>query len=142
MSNAETPITGRINNGDSIWVPVEAGETLYAGTLVCIDAQGYAINASDAADQKPIGVVRDTVVNTGGADGDILAEVWMEGQFEFAIAATCTIADVGKWVYVVDNQTISLTKATNSGPIGILTKCVSTTKARIKLMFLRFDDLS
>lgn len=142
MSNATSERPGRINNGDSIPVPVEAGETLYAGTLACIDAEGYAINASDAANQKPIGVVRDTVVNTGGADGAVFAEVWLEGQFVFVIAATATIADVGKAVYVVDNQTVSLTKATNSGPIGYITRCTTTTEVWVKLQITRFDDLS
>lgn len=142
MADATTEITGRVSDGTKIRVPVEAGEILYAGTLVCIDAQGYAIDATDAADQKPIGVVVDTVDNSAGADGDKDAEVWLEGVFDFVIAATHTIADVGKHVYITDNQTVTLTPATNNGPIGYIVECLSTTKTRVKLQILPVDTIA
>ncbi len=111
--------------------PVAAGVKIYAGALVCINASGYAVPAADTAGLKLVGVSRQYVDNTGGADGAQTVLVWKDGVFDFA-AAGMTAADVGKPVFVADDQTVALA-TTNGVGCGIITEVESATKVWVDI---------
>ncbi len=104
-------------NGDRV-VPklydlaVKASTKILSGALVCIDATGYAINASEALGQTPIGVAQNTADNTSGNSGDLLVRV-LAGVFKFVNGDSIAITELGKTAYIVDNQTVA--KSDNSG---------------------------
>ncbi len=93
--------------------PVEGGAVIYAGSMVCIGADGYAIPASDTAGLKFIGVSRQYVDNSAGASGSVQVEVWRRGCFNLA-ASGITLSNAGDPVYVLDNQTVGLTAASTN----------------------------
>jgi hypothetical protein len=117
MSNAAIPLEGRIHDGKQARVPVAASTTIYKGTLVSIDADGYLTDAVDTSAFFFVGVAAETVDNSAGSDGTKDCTVWLEGAFIF----TCTndaVTDRFKHVYATDNQTVSTTATTNVGAVG------------------------
>jgi hypothetical protein len=92
--------------GNAVSVKMAASTTLYQGTLAAMNSSGYAVTATDATGLTVIGVVDETVTNSGSAGA---ASVKIKrGVFKFANSATNAVdqADVGLPVYVEDNQTI------------------------------------
>jgi hypothetical protein len=111
--------------------PVAAGVKIYAGAMVCLNASGYAVPAADIAGLKFVGVSRQYVDNTNGANGAQTVLVWKEGVFDFE-ASGMTAADVGKPVFVSDDQTVALS-TTNAVGCGIITEVESATKVWIDI---------
>jgi predicted RecA/RadA family phage recombinase len=93
-------------SGTVISVPLAASTTLYAGTLACVNTSGYAITAANTAGLIVAGVVDSTAVNSGSA-GDASVRI-KRGVFKFANSGTNAVDqdDVGRAVYVEDNQTV------------------------------------
>jgi len=119
--------------GDYAAYPVKGGATVYAGSLVCIDANGYALPGADTAGYRFVGVARGYADNSAGSDGDVSIEVWRRGCFEFACAGM-TLADVGGSVYVLDDQTVGLAAtATNDIPCGAVSEFNSATSVYIDI---------
>jgi hypothetical protein len=111
--------------------PVAAGAKIYAGAMVCLNADGYAVPAADAAGLKFVGISRQYVDNSGGADGAQTVLVWREGVFDLA-ASGMTAADVGKPVFAADDQTVALS-TTNGVGVGIITEVESATKVWVDI---------
>ena len=111
---------GRKAGGMQAAYPVKAGAKIFAGGSVCVDANGYAVPGSDTAGLKFVGVSRQYVDNTYGQNGDLVIEVWIRDIFNFE-ANGLTDADVGKPVFIVDDQTVALS-STNGVGIGIITE--------------------
>lgn len=116
-ANIDTPERG----GKIINLPVKAATTIYAGTLVAVDADGYARPAADAANLKVIGRADTYADNSGGAAGDVTVNV-RRGIFKFANSASAAVDanDRGKACYVEDDQTVAETGGTNSIIAGIV----------------------
>lgn len=88
-----------------------AGGKVLAGTIACLNAAGFAVMATSALGLVADGRFEDTADNTGGADGAVKVTV-RKGTFRFAnSAAGDAIArtEIGKTVYLVDNQTVAKT---------------------------------
>lgn len=100
---------------------VAADAAIFAGALVIL-AAGYlrparegqgadnAAKAADAATYRAVGIAADTITG-GDADGDERLDV-SSGVFAFAIGGggdALTVADIGKPVYVIDDQTVGKT---------------------------------
>jgi hypothetical protein len=134
MSDATAPIGGRVSLCDYASVPVAASTTIYKGTLICANAAGDAVDAEDLQEFNLLGVARDSVNNSAGSAGDLDAEYWTSGQFDFTIAATADNTYLGLPVYVSDNQTVTLTPTAYLGAVGIVRKVNSTTSVRVELM--------
>lgn len=101
--------------GDVIGLPVKANTKCYLGGLAVIDA-GYAAPGRTATALVAAGRFEETVDNTGGAAGDKTALV-KRGIYKFANSAAGDLiaqADVGADCYVVDDQTVAKTSATNT----------------------------
>ncbi len=88
-------------------VPVKAANKLWAGGLVCRDTTGYGVSAADTVGFIFAGVADDIYDNTDGANGDVIARCWRKGSFKVDTVGAA-ITDVGKRVYISDDQTVRL----------------------------------
>ncbi|WP_334128273.1 hypothetical protein [Sneathiella sp.] len=96
--------------------PVAAAKKIYAGALVCLDASGNATPGAVSATLKARGVARETVDNSAGGAGAATVTT-AKGIFPFANSADTdeiTRADIGGTAYIVDDQTVAKTHATNA----------------------------
>lgn len=123
--------TTRKATGQVAVLPVATGVKIYAGSLVCLNADGYAIPAADTAGFRLAGVSREYVDNSSGANGALSVQVWRDGVFDFA-AAGMGADDVGKPVFIADDQTVALT-STNAVGAGIISEVESATKVWIDI---------
>jgi hypothetical protein len=108
---------------------VKAATIIYCGALVCLDANGWAIPASDTAGiTDVVGVATAKADNAAGGNGDILVTVEFGGDFLIDVGAGITQDDVGRSAYVVDDQTATdVAAATNDIYIGPIRKYVAGT---------------
>lgn len=93
----------------SIVLPVKAATTIYQGSIVAIDADGYAIPGKKAAGLKAAGRAEETVENTG-KDGEATVRV-TRGVFVFENSSTAANklgpADMLGPCYIEDDQTVT-----------------------------------
>ncbi len=91
--------------------PVKTNTVIYAGSIVVIDATGYAAPGSVATTHKCVGRAAEKVNNNPGADGALQVKV-ERGCFRFLNSAAgdaIALADVGADCYIVDDQTVAKT---------------------------------
>ena len=102
--------------GSLISVPVKAGAKIHGGSLVVADG-GYAKAAVKAQSLIALGRAEEAVDNTSGADGDVKVRV-RRGLFSWATVAAgagaVTVAEIGKTVYIADDQTVDKREAASS----------------------------
>lgn len=112
----------RLTTGTPGPLPVAAATRIPAGALVALNASGYAVNAADSANFKVVGYALETIDNSGGSAGDLTVPVADGPSAGWVNDGTnpCTIAHVGRPVYVKDNQTIQSATGTNSIKAGTL----------------------
>jgi predicted RecA/RadA family phage recombinase len=112
---------------------VAAATKIYAGSMVCVNAAGFAVPAADTSGYRFVGVALEQVDNGAGADGAQVVRLRRSGVFEFN-AANITQAVVGDAMYAVDDQTFASTAgATNHIKVGALVKYVAATKGWIDI---------
>ncbi len=87
------------------------GETNYKGSLVSVDASGYA--APLAAGETFVGIAFEGCDNSAGSDGDKSVRVYTLGDFEHALSGA-TVTDIGAPVFASGDDTLTLTAAGNS----------------------------
>ncbi|NMZ73400.1 hypothetical protein HBO32_09845 [Pseudomonas nitroreducens] len=107
-------------DGKQLNDPVAANVKIYAGSLVCLDASGNAVPGATSTTLKARGVAQEQVDNTGGAAGDQRIES-RRGVFLFANSASTDLiarADIGSQCYIVDDQTVAKTSATNTRSVA------------------------
>ncbi|WP_126975042.1 hypothetical protein [Frigidibacter oleivorans] len=95
---------------------VAASQLIYAGSLVCRNSSGYLVKGSTATGLIGAGRAEERVDNSTGSAGDASLR-FMPGIFRFANSASTdeiTDADIGALCYVVDDQTVAKTSATNT----------------------------
>jgi hypothetical protein len=100
--------------------PVAASVNIYAGALVALTSAGYATKGQTATGLKGVGVAQAPADNTAGADGAIGVKV-RRGCFRFAnstAADALGVADVGNDCYMVDDQTVAKTSASNTRSVA------------------------
>lgn len=109
-----------------------ASGTIYKGTLVNVYvADGYAYaGRNGTATDKFVGVATETKSGNGVA-GDATINVWKSGEFEFTLASAAQ-TDVGKPVYVSDDQTLTLT-STNAQLVGYIVELTGTNLVRVRI---------
>lgn len=116
MAALTEPRTTAKRDAKSFGRAVAGTKKIFEGSLVCLNATGYATPGATATTLKADGLALQTVDNTGGADGDktVLVE---KGTFRFANSAAgdaITRADIGATAYIVDDQTVAKTNGTNT----------------------------
>lgn len=114
--------TNEIANGAKYLVlPVKGATTIYQGSIVALDANGYAIPGKKATDITAAGRAEETVANSG-ADGELVVKV-SRGVFVFENTATTAnkvgAAHVLKPCYIEDDQTVTAL-ATGASVAGLV----------------------
>lgn len=112
--------------------PVKGITRIFAGSMVALDAAGYAVPAENTAGHRFIGVAMEQVDNRAGGDGARAVRVRTSGVFEFG-ATSISQANVGAEMYVVDDQTFDDANPGQGIKCGRLVKYVSNTKGWIKI---------
>lgn len=119
------PQTARLGDDAVVplWkLPVKAATKLWAGAGIVIEA-GFATPARAATGLLSAGVAQETVDNTAGAAGDKVVAV-RRGPFKFnnsTAGDAIAQADVGKFCYWVDDQTVAKTDGTGArSPAGLI----------------------
>lgn len=101
-------------------LPVAASTKLYAGTMVATNSTGYAVPASASTAQKLWGRCEKQVDNSAGANGDLSVNV-KPGIFYFANSTGADLiaqANLGAYVYAVDDSTVALTDSAGTRPVA------------------------
>jgi len=122
----------KVQDGERRSYPVEENTRIYQGTLVYVNAAGYACDVTATGVNAFIGIAVAEANNTGGADGDIEVEVYTEGDFELT-GTYNSITDVGMPAYGDDNYAVVVALGATSVRIGRVVRFVSTTKAIIAI---------
>lgn len=118
-----------------------AVDIIYKGSLVCVNASGYLVPASDTSGLTGVvGVAAEKVDNSGGSAGDKHCAVESGRQYKFA-ATSITQAMVGDIMYVEDDQTVDDIGGTHTNeiPAGVLVEYVGTTEGWIFIPQGGFD---
>jgi len=119
--------------GVEVAYPVAAAVKIFAGSLVCANAGGYAAPAADTSGYRLAGVALEQVDNSGGGDGAKSVRLRRHGIFEFE-AVSITQAMVGDPMFAVDDHTFDdAAGPTNDVKVGILVKYESATKGWIDI---------
>lgn len=124
---ARLPGTGRLTQ-----VKVEAGEVLYSGTMAFLDADGFATPVIAAGANRFAGIVRKTVDNSAGADGDLEAELYTEGDFVLPFASVAQADLTPGLCYAVDNYTLNAT-ATAQSFVGTAMRVAGTNLVEVRI---------
>ena len=102
--------------------PQAASTLIYAGALVCINTStGYATKGATSTTLRAVGVSDLRSDNSAGAAGAVNVKVRRDGWFRFSNSASTdqvTLADVGADCYIVDDQTVAKTSATNTRSVA------------------------
>lgn len=91
---------------------VAAGTRIYAGSMVVVDANGFAIPGKVGTGLGYAGRADESVDNTVGAAGAVRVQVRRGEAFKWANDGTITQAQLFKTAYVVDDQTVGATDDT------------------------------
>lgn len=107
------PRNTKRREGDERGLPVKAGAVIHQGGIVVMNG-AFADKGQEAAGIVAVGMAQAPADNSGGADGAIRVPV-RSGCFAFANSATDAVdrTDIGKTVYIEDDETVSATD--NSG---------------------------
>ena len=102
--------------GDARQGDAAASTLIYAGALVMRDASGNITKGATATGGIGAGRAEERVDNTGGAAG-AKKVAYRAGTFRFGNSASTdaiTKADIGRACWIVDDQTVARTSATNT----------------------------
>ncbi len=111
-----------------------AAETVYGGSLSCINAAGYALPGSDTSGLIFEGVAEEQVDNSSGSNGDLTVILRRRGLFKMLFDTAITIANVGDNVFLVDDQTVDLTaNVTHNIFCGVIAEYIDTTHAWVDI---------
>lgn len=103
-------------------VKLAAGATLVRGGFVMVKSDGFAIGTGsmDLAGAACAGIATETITNSG-ANGDVTTFAEYGHTVPRKLHASVTIAEIGKTVYVVDNETVGRAADTsNTRVAGVL----------------------
>jgi len=116
--------------------PVDDGDIIYAGALVCVNADGYLVPGADSDGLIFVGVAREYADNSGGQDGDVSAVVRRHGLFKMAFGHSISQANVGDNVFIADDQTVDLTANTTYKIFcGVIAEYIDATHAWVASIY-------
>ncbi len=110
---------------------VKGSTTIYKDTMVSLTG-GYLIPADDISGAYLVGVAIEKCDNSSGSDGDKSVRVVKTGEFEFNTSGASQ-SDVGKLVYVVDDQTVSTSDPGNSVKAGYIQEFIDSSTVRVRI---------
>lgn len=101
-------------------MPVAASTIIYQGTLVALTLLGYLVPASADPTLRVLGRAEEYVDNSAGAAGAKTCKV-KRGVFGFTNSGTTAAVvdlDIGRYVFAVDDQTVSRTNPIGAYPVA------------------------
>ncbi len=106
--------------GKLVQHPVAANKIVYAGSLVVLNASGYAEPGSTSTTITAVGMAENHVNNSAGGNGASGNVEIRRGIFRFANTAAdaVTRAEIGKSCYIVDDYSVAKTNGTNTRSIA------------------------
>lgn len=107
-------------SGDVREIGVKAATKIWQGSMVAVDANGYAVPFATATTLRGLGRAELTADNTAGGNNAIKAKVGA-GIYRFANSASgdlITTADIGADCYGVDDQTVAKTSGSSTRSIA------------------------
>jgi predicted RecA/RadA family phage recombinase len=119
-------------DGERRSYPVEESTRIYQGTLVYVNAAGYACDVTATGVNAFVGIAVAEADNTSGADGAIEVEVYAEGDFELTLTGGAQ-TEVGMPVYGDDNYACVVALGATSVRVGTIVRHVSSTKAIVAI---------
>jgi hypothetical protein len=120
MASVTSELTTKRREPDIESYPVYQAAKLYAGTIIMLNATGYAIDGADTASCVFAGIALETIDNTAGASGAKYIQVYRIGLFRLKLG-TAAITDVGTVVYILyNNEVARAAGATNDIPCGVV----------------------
>lgn len=114
-----------------IEVPM-AVDICYKGSLVSANAAGYAVPSTDAADEAFLGICVEPCDNSGGSVGDLSVKIYRTGVFKLT-ATSIDQADVGRELFVSDDNIVTDGGATNDQAVGQMVEYVSATECWVDI---------
>lgn len=129
-------LTVRMPNNGRTRECLAGDEAFYAGTLAFNDSSGYLTNT--AGGNPLAGVVRYSVDNSGGSNGDKKVELYTEGDFVLPLASVAQ-GDVDELAYASDNYTLTKTATSNSF-VGSILRVAGTNLAEVRIDIQRRPD--
>jgi hypothetical protein len=104
---AERDTYQRLNQYTSL--TMASNSIIYAGALVCVNSSGLAVPAADSSGFAVVGRAEATADNRGVLYSATKTIKVARGTFRWANADAIAVADIGKIVYVTDDQTVNKT---------------------------------
>lgn len=119
-----------------------ANAVAFRGSLAAINANGYAVRASDTAGLIVKGTCTEAIDNTGGADGDLEMQVRRGERCYFGTtgANAITQADVGDDAYVLDDQTVVRAAGTSNNVVAGEVLAVETVGGVVRVTLKVGDE--
>lgn len=102
---AERDTPQRLNQYTALTVASNA--IIYAGSLVCVNSSGLAVPAADSSGYAVVGRAEATVDNRGVLYVATKSIKIARGTFRWGNGDVIGLADIGKLVYVADDQTVN-----------------------------------
>jgi len=99
---------------DIVVIGVGAGLRIFGGSMVVLNASGFAIPGKAATGLTYAGRAEDLADNTGGADGAVTVTVHRNRAFKWANDGTVTQAQMLKTAYIVDDATVAATDSSGT----------------------------
>ena len=118
-------------------------DILYKGAMAILNSSGHAVAGADTANSRFGGVVDKQVDNSAGTAGGTSVLVYTDGEHKF-VASGLVAADLGKEVYITDDQTVQLAlPGTGNVGCGRIAEFVSATEVWVDIAAARtFDTIS
>lgn len=113
----------QMKDGELVSLPVAASVKIFAGALVAANATGFVTPGAASTTLNYIGRAEEQADNSAGADGAISVLVRRKHLFKFANLAgdLVTQAELGKFCYIADDQSVAKTSATGTrSPAGMV----------------------
>ncbi|MGL4885230.1 MAG: hypothetical protein ACRC4V_02600 [Aeromonas veronii] len=98
-------------------VPVKGGVVIFAGSLVCVDAAGFAVPGAATAGLAYAGQAEQKVNAAGRADGEVSVVVRRKVAFKWANDGSVTAAHLMRPVFVLDDQTVAAAGEVQAGVV-------------------------
>ena len=120
--------------GVELSIPVDDGDHIYAGAMVCVNAAGYAVVGGDTSGLIFMGIAREEADNTLGLDGAINVLVRRRGLFKMTFQTAISIANMGDNVFIYDDEKVDVAgNVTHDIFVGIIAKYIDTTHAWVDI---------
>ena len=121
-------------DGAELAFPVINADIIYGGSLVCVNAAGYALPGADTAGLIFEGIAAERVDNSLGAVGDKKITLKRRGLFKMLFNTAISQANIGDNVFIVDDQTVDVAaNTTNDIFCGVIAEYIDTTHAMVDI---------